>query len=630
MQYLRQAAGTGAGTGPTISIGPCLDSTGAEYAGLVIGDLTLTKNGTSAAMAANATLTATSNGHYDLVMIGNNVDTLGRLRIRCNKATYQIPPLEFEVLPAATFDALVTNAAGGASGLPILDANSRVSANVTAWVGTTAVAGAIPAIAAGSVGGLGVLNANSMTECDVRYVRASPVGVFAGGNFNTFFNNGNANSAATVNLVQTLSDRVGAFTGSGVNTILGMFKALFSKVATLPSDVGGTFSPATDSVEALRDRGDAAWITAAGFAVAGDAMTLTPAERTATANVLEAAILDEGDATALLAAIAAKVEEFLINEGDAVATLAAIAAAVNSAVVAGQVGTDAAAAKTAAEAVKVKTDQLVFSGGGVESNVVAFDGNMVVMQLGYDSMGGVMVPAVSANVNAWHMIPSDQFFHPSPDGIVPPMLHAHVHGMEATIEAEIAAAVRTELTAELAVLTELDGMIVGGVYTAAALANAPAGGGGGSGGGLTTEEHDWLDLIQQKTSLITAGKTTIVSPLGPSGLITLIQGFDWPVSDNAGIVVEEPYVAAWPSYIDTAPQHLMFAVKKDGTEEFQGTGEVLTPLGDGRRRLGYSIVKDELTDWPGKYKYYLGCVLASGNRVAFSSGELTLERGPSI
>jgi len=81
---------------------------------------------------------------------------------------------------------------------------------------------------------------------------------------------------------------------------------------------------------------------------AGDAMALTPAERTTTAAVLEAAILDEGDATALLAAIAAKVEEFLINEGDATATIAAIATACNAAVAAGQVGIDAAAIKAAA------------------------------------------------------------------------------------------------------------------------------------------------------------------------------------------------------------------------------------------------------------------------------------------
>lgn len=66
------------------------------------------------------------------------------------------------------------------------------------------------------------------------------------------------------------------------------------------------------------------------------------------AAAIEAAILNEGDATALLAAIAAKVEEFLINEGDATATIAAIATAVNAAVAAGTVGTNAATAATEA------------------------------------------------------------------------------------------------------------------------------------------------------------------------------------------------------------------------------------------------------------------------------------------
>lgn len=44
--------------------------------------------------------------------------------------------------------------------------------------------------------------------------------------------------------------------------------------ATLASMSGATFDTATDSLEALRNRGDAAWVTATGFAVAGDAMTL--------------------------------------------------------------------------------------------------------------------------------------------------------------------------------------------------------------------------------------------------------------------------------------------------------------------------------------------------------------------
>lgn len=126
MQYLRQNSGTGAASGVTISIGPALDSVGAEYTGLVIGDLTLVKNGTSAVMAANSTLTHVSNGHYDLVTIGNNADTLGRLDIRCNKAAYQIPPREFMVLPVTVYDAIVANAAGGANGLLLSLASNQV------------------------------------------------------------------------------------------------------------------------------------------------------------------------------------------------------------------------------------------------------------------------------------------------------------------------------------------------------------------------------------------------------------------------------------------------------------------------------------------------------------------------
>lgn len=72
-----------------------------------------------------------------------------------------------------------------------------------------------------------------------------------------------ANSAGKI--VSDVLARIGAFTGSGVNTILGFFLAAFKKDASTPSDIGGTFSPAADSLEAIRDRGDAAWrnITAA-------------------------------------------------------------------------------------------------------------------------------------------------------------------------------------------------------------------------------------------------------------------------------------------------------------------------------------------------------------------------------
>ncbi len=64
---------------------------------------------------------------------------------------------------------------------------------------------------------------------------------------------------AWVTAISTLVNRLGAFTGTGVNTVLGFFKALMSKAASTPSDVGGTFDASTDSAEAIRDRGDAAW-----------------------------------------------------------------------------------------------------------------------------------------------------------------------------------------------------------------------------------------------------------------------------------------------------------------------------------------------------------------------------------
>jgi hypothetical protein len=121
----------------TIRIGPCLDSAGAEYTGLVIGDLTLTKAGTSAAMAAGATLTHITNGHYSLVTITGNTDTLGTLRIDCNKATYQIPPVEGEVLPATVYDALVTNATNVTGGL--VAATAAVSA-AAGYIGSSGAA----------------------------------------------------------------------------------------------------------------------------------------------------------------------------------------------------------------------------------------------------------------------------------------------------------------------------------------------------------------------------------------------------------------------------------------------------------------------------------------------------------
>jgi hypothetical protein len=129
----------------TVVVGPVLDSTGAEYASAVIGDMSISKNGgTLTAMASAATLTYIANGMYTLVTRTTDMDTLGRCQITCNKSTYQMPKQEFMVLPATVFDALVTNATNTTGGLPAatgaiagLAGTIATTTNITAATGIT-------------------------------------------------------------------------------------------------------------------------------------------------------------------------------------------------------------------------------------------------------------------------------------------------------------------------------------------------------------------------------------------------------------------------------------------------------------------------------------------------------------
>ena len=73
---------------------------------------------------------------------------------------------------------------------------------------------------------------------------------------------------ATAASLTTALNRLGAWTGTGRNTVLGALQAIFRKDvdATVPTDINtdlgsgaGTADNTTDSVEAIRDQGDAAW-----------------------------------------------------------------------------------------------------------------------------------------------------------------------------------------------------------------------------------------------------------------------------------------------------------------------------------------------------------------------------------
>lgn len=92
----------------TIVVGPVLDSTGAVYDSMALGDFDISKNGVNAALSG-ATVSPLTNGRYAIALTAGNTDTLGRLVITVNKSTYAMTAFQYLVMTSGSFDALVTN-----------------------------------------------------------------------------------------------------------------------------------------------------------------------------------------------------------------------------------------------------------------------------------------------------------------------------------------------------------------------------------------------------------------------------------------------------------------------------------------------------------------------------------------
>lgn len=361
MLFLKQS------TAFTETFGPILDSTGAEYTGGVIGDLSISKNGTEAAMAAAATLTHTSNGHYALVGTTGNSDTLGRTTIRINKAGYQAPVKEYMVLPATVFDALVTNAAGGANGLLLSLASNQVDVGKllgTAWL-TPAVAGT-PDVNAKQIGGqTASLNANNLLKVSLNDVLATALTESGAGRLaaaiKKFFDV--ATPASTMELltaVTTLTTytgntpqtgdafaRLGAPAGASVSADLVAINAKTTNLPAAPASTtnitAGTIATVTNAVTTGAISANA--ITAAAFAADAGAEIAD-----AVWDEVLSGHIGVGSAGLALAAAGA-----LGSPLDAAGVRAAVGLA------SANLDTQIAAVKTDTAAVKVQTDKLVFT-----------------------------------------------------------------------------------------------------------------------------------------------------------------------------------------------------------------------------------------------------------------------------
>ena len=143
-------------TSAVVLVGPVLDASGVAVTTAVIGDFTLTKNGTSATMSGN-TISHSHNGHYAITLTAANTDTIGRLTISVNNTAQAMPVFRWDICQPTVYDALFTNAVNTSGGLPAATgAISALSGAVSTYAGgaVASVTGNVGGDVVGSVGSI--------------------------------------------------------------------------------------------------------------------------------------------------------------------------------------------------------------------------------------------------------------------------------------------------------------------------------------------------------------------------------------------------------------------------------------------------------------------------------------------
>ncbi|HEX8309932.1 MAG TPA: hypothetical protein VF614_01365 [Chthoniobacteraceae bacterium] len=342
------------------------------------------------------------------------------------------------------------------------DASGRTSANIVQVAGQTANASAA-----------------------VTFPASIGTSTFAGGAV--------ASVAADVGITQAGADKVWSTSARSLTTF-----------GTLVSDIWGatgrTLTAISDStgvgtlltrLSALRAGYLDKLNVAGALAQAGDAMALTPAERTATANEVEAQIIDDTDPEKVLQAITDKIAS--VNPSLGGLTLGAIASAV----------------------------------WANNTRSLSEFGFSVTVATNNDKTGyalAVAAPTAAQNATA-----------------VRAELALELGRIDTTIGSRMATFAYTApnenvATAATRILSMLE-LQSGSTYrfTAGALINAPAGeGGGGSVGALTPEQQAQLDTIEAHTALISPGGFEVRSPVTISGnKISVTAGDSWSIPFTA-------------------------------------------------------------------------------------------------
>jgi hypothetical protein len=118
MQLLKQS------TTATVTVGPVLDADGVAVTTAVLADFSIAKNG-SVAVLTGATVTHSTNGYYTIALTVSNTDSLGRLDIIVNNSAMSMTNHRYDVLVAATYDAVVTTGVATAAEAAAIQADTN-------------------------------------------------------------------------------------------------------------------------------------------------------------------------------------------------------------------------------------------------------------------------------------------------------------------------------------------------------------------------------------------------------------------------------------------------------------------------------------------------------------------------
>ena len=274
-----------------VTVGPVLSATGVAVTDGVVGDFKISKNGgVPAALDASATLTHRATGHYSLSLTATDVNTVGTVEVIIDDTVNACPIKEIQVVETVIYDALFAdgaNAFTGAAGASKIT-GVVLTDTLTTYTGNTVQTG--DSFARIGAAGAGLTDLGGMSTTMKAQVESEVDDALGGGTgtaltaipWNASWDaevQSEVDDAIVVHRLDELLNADSDIDGAAPPTVGSVFHELMTKTAG-----SFTYDQTTDSLEALRDRGDAAWITATGFSTHSAADVWAAATRTLTAG----------------------------------------------------------------------------------------------------------------------------------------------------------------------------------------------------------------------------------------------------------------------------------------------------------------------------------------------------------